>query len=530
MAFHLKNCTIVDGSGQAPFQGDILLSGERIAAIGATLPERADAEVIDCTGLTVTPGFIDCHSHNDWFALSDDHTRYFDPFVLQGITTFVGGNCGFSVVGHAENSPFEGQIGGGLFGRDARSSKLHRFASWFDEVDRCCPVNMACLAGHGTARIAVNGNKNAPLSPQARTAMLDELERALQEGACGLSLGLMYEPGLYAPYEELVDVARLCARYDRILAVHPRAESSVSMSYSDMSRSHLLLSLDELDRLVRETGVRLQHSHLIFVGRRTWKVEKQAVAILQKLKDDGFDVAFDMYPLDYGASIITVVLPDWYQAMTPRERGRIGTHLYLALMVRVASFLVGFGFSDIRIAYGGESQTDIIGRTVAEIARERGVSALRAYLDVCEKSDFKASVLMGAYQNDEIVRDLMNNEMSLFMTDAWVEPHGLQNGEIYGAFPLFIEKARAMGWPLERAIAKMTGLSAARFKLPERGLVREGWFADLNIIDMTKLKSRIDAQQPPLGFRYTFINGTIAARDGQRIAADHPSGRSVRVG
>lgn len=529
MAFHLKNCTIVDGSGQPPFPGDIMLSGERIAAVGSALPERADAQIIDCTGLTVTPGFIDCHSHNDWFALSEDHARYFDPFVLQGITTFVAGNCGFSVSGYAGDSAFKSRIGGGLFKLDAASRDLHRFGTWFDQVDKACPVNMACLAGHGSARIGVNGEKNAPLTAQSRAAMLCDLELALEEGACGISLGLMYEPGIYAPYDELVEVARLCAKYDRILAVHPRAESNVSMSYSNMTRSHLLLALDELDRLVRQTGVRLQHSHLIFAGRQTWKVEKQAVAILRKLKDDGFDVAFDMYPLDYGASIITVVLPDWYQAMAHQDRHRLGTRLRLALMVRISTLLVGFNFSDIRIAYGGEDQKDIIGKTIAEIAREHGTSPLRTYLDVCEASDFKASVLMGAYQNDEIVRNLMNNDLSLFMTDAWVEPQGKQNGSIYGAMPLFVEKAAGMGWPVERAIAKMTGLSASRFKLAERGLIREGYFADLNVMDLQNLKNRIATEQPPLGLQYTFINGTLAAHNGHRVASDHLTGRAVRV-
>jgi N-acyl-D-amino-acid deacylase len=237
-----------------------------------------------------------------------------------------------------------------------------------------------------------------------------------------------------------------------------------------------------------------------------------------------------MYPLDYGASIITVVLPDWYQAMAQQDRRSLGTRLRLALMVHISRRLVGFDFSDICIAYGGERQKDIIGKTVAEIARERGVPPLRAYLDVCEASDFKASVLMGAYQNDEIVRNLMNSDLSLFMTDAWVEPQGKQNGAIYGALPLFVEKAIAMGWPVERAIAKMTGLSASRFKLAECGLIREGYFADLNVIDLPHLKNRIETEQPPLGLTYTFINGTIAAQNGRRIAPDHPAGRAVRVG
>lgn len=528
MSLLFKRCTIIDGSGAPPFSGDILVGGDRIIQIGEAISSPEDAKTIDCEGLTVTPGFIDCHSHNDWFALSEEHPRYFDPFLLQGITTFVAGNCGYSVVGYRTGSPYQHQIGS-LFERDPASSRLNSFGPWFDAVDRHCPVNIACLAGHGTARIGVNGDKNMPLSPDRKAAMLEDLEQALAEGAGGISLGLMYEPGLYAPFDELLDVARLCARYDRILTVHPRAESNISMSYSSLTQSHLLLALDELDRLVRETGVRFQHSHLIFAGRKTWKVEKKAVAVLERLKADGFDVAFDMYPLDYGVSIITVVLPDWYQAMTIEERRQPLTQLRLAFMVHLTTRLLGFGFSDIRIAYGGDSQTEIVGKSVAEIARARGDSSLRTYLDICEKSDFKATVLMGAYQNDEIIRDLMSNEMSLFMTDAWVHRHGKQNGGIYGALPRFIELGRQIHQPVEQTIAKMTGRSAARFKLENRGLIREGYFADLNIIDFRALRTRIEQELPPLGIRYTYVNGNLVSRDGKRIRSNQVTGRALRV-
>ena len=528
MSLCFSNCSIIDGSGAPPFSGDILVSGERIAQVAGTLVPPSDAEIIDCSGLTVTPGFIDCHSHNDWFALSEEQSCYFDPFLLQGVTTFIAGNCGYSVVGFRENSPFQHEIGN-LFERDAASSRFSRFAPWFDAVDAHCPANIACLAGHGTARIGVNGDKNTPLSDDRRAAMLEDLEQALIDGAGGISLGLMYEPGLYAPFDELTDVARLCARYDRILTVHPRAESNISMSYSSLTRSHLLLALDELDRLVRETGVRFQHSHLIFAGRKTWTVEKKAVAVLEKLKADGFDVAFDMYPLDYGVSIITVVLPDWYQAMRREARHRPLTRLRLAAMVYATTHLLGFGFSDIKIAYGGESQKEVIGRSVAEVARSRGVSPLKAYLDICEKSDFKATVLMGAYQNDDIIRALMGNEMSLFMSDAWVHRHGKQNGGIYGALPRFIELGAQMGQPIEQTIAKMTGKSAARFKLQDRGLIKEGHFADLNIIDLAALKTRIDEELPPLGIRHTYVNGHLVACNGARIKSNQVTGHALRI-
>ncbi len=529
MSCFLKNCRIIDGSGTPPFSGGILIRGEKIERIIAEPPEGFTGDVIDCEGLTVTPGFIDCHSHNDWFALSPDRHRHFDPFLLQGVTTFVAGNCGFSVPGYAASTRFRDQIGGGLFTLDEDSAQTHQFEQWFRAADRHCPANMALLVGHGTARIAINGNKDNPLSPEGKAAMLEQIELALRQGACGVSLGLMYEPGLYAPKEELIEVARLCAKYGKVLTVHSRACSAISLSYKRMTRSHLLLALDELAEIVRATGVRLQVSHLIFVGRRSWKDVGAATAILRKLKEEGYDVGFDLYPLDYGASIITVVLPDWYQAMPPQQRRKWFHKVRLAAMVRATTFLLGFNFSDIMVAWAGPGQENLTGKTITEIARESGVPELDAYLDVCEKSNLNAKVLMGSYQNEDIVRTLMRNDQSLFMTDAWVEAEGKQNGSVYGAFPRFLSIARAMGMSLEQAVAKMTGLTARRFGLEGRGLIREGCYADLNLIDMGRLQDRIEQELPPVGIRYTFLNGTIVAKDGAMLPERPEAGRALPV-
>lgn len=525
----LKDCTIVDGSGQPPYTGCILISGKKIKHILSAMPVDFAGEVIDCTGKIVTPGFIDGHSHNDWFALSDDQNLYFDPFILQGITTFVSGNCGFSVSGYSAYCACKKDIGAGLFSIDRESEGFHTHVKWFDGVDRKCHVNMASLAGHGTARIGVNGVKNTPLSAENQARMLEDLETALLGGACGVSLGLQYEPGIYSPYEELVEVAKLCVKHDKVLAVHARAYSAVSPTYRSVTRSHMLLAMDEMDRLVRETGVRLQYSHLIFVGRRTWKDETAALKIIEGLRRDGYDVSFDMFPLNYGPSIITVILPEWYQAMSKADRKKKLTYLRLALTVHVATRLLGFNFSDILITYAGEGNDEYIGKTVDQIARERGISGLDAYLEVCEKSDFKATVLNGGYQNDELVGRLMRSEYAMFMTDAWVERHGKQNGAIYGAFPLFMEKARDQGWPIEKTIFRMTGFAAERFKLKNRGFIREDHYADLNVIDLASLKSRIDSDQPPLGFCYTFINGQLEARNGARLANAASAGMAIRV-
>lgn len=496
------NATVVDGSGADPFLGAVLVEGDRIVRVihqsniwqrdnaeiyQSEFPEwsvdqLSNAELIDARDKVLCPGFIDAHSHNDWFCLRDTKKPFFESFIKQGITSMVMGNCGFSASGFNGESPYLNDLGGELFALND-SEKHGDFTDWFAEVNQNVPLNVASLAGHGTARLSVAGMQAKELTPEQETEMLRILEDSLKAGAVGISLGLMYAPGLFAPESELQEVAELCARYDRILTVHPRAESAVSLNFAKQGRSHLLQALDELDVLTRKAGCRFEYSHLIFVGRKSWKDVDEALEILETLERDGFKVGFDMYPYDFGASVITVVLPTWYQGMSREARRKPWVRLALRAMIAVTVKLLGFGFEDIRLAYAGEKHPEYNGRLISEIAASEGRSSFDVYLSVCEDSDFKARVLMSSYQNDEIIDRLMHHPMSVFMTDAWVEEEGVQNESIYNAFPRFLRLAREKDMPLAAVIHKMTGLTAERFQLDKRGFVREGYFADLVLFD-----------------------------------------------
>ena len=216
----LKNAKIYDGTGAEPFTGDILLTDDKITEIAPSITTDAD-RVTDLRGLSVAPGFIDAHSHNDWFAIKEDSRPWFRPFIEQGITTFVTGNCGLSAVGFEDLNHLD-DMGGGIFNFNETKAQYGTVTAYMDAVDRHMPCNMAILAGHCTARAAAGGTENRPLTPEEEKTMLDILEKALKEGAAGVSLGLMYEPGLYAGTEELKKVAALCVKYDRPLTVHPR--------------------------------------------------------------------------------------------------------------------------------------------------------------------------------------------------------------------------------------------------------------------------------------------------------------------
>ena len=211
----LKNAKIYDGGTAAAFVGDVLIQGDRIVQVAPSIAADDNCEVTDLKGLSLAPGFIDAHSHNDWFALRKDSGKYFAPFIKQGITTFVSGNCGLSATGFADSTPHKDIIGGGLFFFKDGAAK-GQIKDYLDAANGNMPCNLAVLAGHCTARASASGSTSNKLTAEEEKEMLDTLELALQQGAAGISLGLMYDPGLYADTDELKKVAKLCEKYHSI--------------------------------------------------------------------------------------------------------------------------------------------------------------------------------------------------------------------------------------------------------------------------------------------------------------------------
>ena len=525
-----KSGLIYDGTGSAPFYGDILVENDKILKVAESIQPEDGWEVIDLTGLSVSSGFIDAHSHNDWFAIKKQPQKYFEPFIRQGITSFITGNCGLSAVGFDADTQHTDKVGGGLFSFQETTGAYPSVSEFFSAIDSNTPCNIAVLAGHCTARASVSGYENRALTVQERSQMLDIMEKALQEGACGLSLGLMYEPGIYADIEELKEVARLCEKYDRPMTVHPRACSAVSMTYPLLGRPHLLRALDELVEIARGTNMKLHYSHAIFVGRRSFRCKDELMKILHDLKAQGVDMGFDIYSELLGVSVITVVLPAWYQALTPAQKRHWFNKLKLRILIDATIVLLGFGWDDIQIAYIGPGYEQYEGRSVAQIAKEMGKSCLDAYLDLCEMSDFKGRVNMGPYSTPEIVSELSKDESCLYMTDAWVEDHGVQNPAIYDCFPKFLKFSLCgTGDTMPNTIRKMTGAVADRFSIKQRGYIKPGYFADLTVFDETRLRDGKPDQECAFGIEKVYING-ISVLDGTSLdteAIKH-SGRALR--
>jgi len=528
----LKNCKIYDGTGTEPFLGDVLLDGDRIADVGQSISCAAD-HVIDLAGKSVSPGFIDIHSHNDWFVVKKDPVPYFEPFIRQGITSYVTGNCGISAIGFDKDTPHMKTIGAGLFGyKDDCSGIYHDANAFFEAIDGKNPCNIAVLAGHCTSRASVTGVENRPLTPEEEQRMLNILEENLKQGAAGISLGLMYDPGIFGTQDELKKIADLCVKYDKPLTVHPRAESKVSMAYPQLlGRSHLLRAFDELAEIAKGTNLKLQYSHAIFVGRATIGDKPELMKMIDQLCAEGVRVQYDIYNELEGVSVLTVILPGWYKGLTPAQKKAPINRLKLAVQVFASTKLLGFGFKDMTVAYIGPGYEKYEGKTVHQLAKEYGKSDLDMYLQLCDESNFNGRINMGPYTTEEIIHDFERDPRCLYMTDAWVEPYGVQNSALYDCFPKFLrDSLLGIGDTLPQTVRRMTGASADRFMLKERGYLKKGYYADVTVFDEEALRSATPDQEKSFGIEKVFINGHLVLdEDKLDPVAASTSGMAMRV-
>lgn len=510
----LKNGTIYNGSADMPFKGNVAVQNGVIVKVTADEIIYKDAEIIDCENLCITPGFIDAHSHNDFFAGLDDNLKYFETFIKQGVTTMVTGNCGFSAAGYQQNTPHNDEIGGGLFSN--RGNNFSSFMVWGKTVDKKSPVNILSFVGHGTVRISLNSYDSSALNEKQLTEMVEIIERALDEGAAGVSLGLMYQPGQFAPREELETIARVVKKHNKILSYHSRAMSKVSTSYSPPigGRPHGLRALDEVLEIARKTGVKTQLSHLIFVGEKTWPYADESLKMLEDAVKEGIDIKFDTYAMDFGASIITIALPTWYLSMSDKDKKKASTRFKLSLIIGMTKKSLGFNFNDIMISNTKGMLPEVEGKRISEIAKELNMSELDAYLYLIDKTDAKADVLMFKYSNDEIIEKLRTHPLSLYMTDAWITDQGVQNFAVYYNFPKFILLAKRGNTPIEQAINKMTGATAVQYNLKDRGFIKEGYKADISIFNLDNLSYREQKEESPEGIEYVMINGRIVLNKG----------------
>ncbi|MBQ9942328.1 MAG: amidohydrolase family protein [Christensenellaceae bacterium] len=522
------NAEVFDGKCPDGFHGYVVVEGERIKEVGCGAPPEGFAgQLVDVGGKVLCPGFIDSHSHNDFYAGREDNEKYFAPMLEQGITTMVAGNCGFSATGFLPETPHHETLGG-LFPYNPDYKEWAPFENFAALVDAHCPVNMATLVGHGTIRKSIRG-----LGPGAYTkeeqALADSLLRtALEQGAAGVSFGLMYDPDMFVPKEELIHAAKIAKEMGRPITFHMRACSAISTSYDSLfGRAHNLRALDEAIEIAAKSGAKCHLSHIIFVGKSSWKTLDETLHIINRANAAGMDVSFDIYSSDFGASCINVILPGWYQGMSAEQKKKLLTRIRLNAMIFGAKKLLGVGFDDLEITYAGPDHSEYIGKRVSQIAKEKGKGGLATYLEIIDQTNAEASIHMYKYMNEHIIDTLSRHDRVMMMTDAWIKDEGTQNAAAYGSFPKFLRLSReGKAENLGRLICKMTSAAAERFALKERGVLKAGNYADLVVFDKDTVKENGCAA--PDGICHVMVSGSFAVQDGKRTAAS--SGKAICVG
>lgn len=535
----LSGGLVVDGTGGPAYRADVAISDGRIRAVGdlAALEAR---ETVDCSDRVVTPGFIDIHSHTDFLLPGADASSLVEPFLRQGMTTLVGGNCGFSPAPLTERNRNAIRESSRLIVDDEiepRWDSMGEFLSSLDEGG--VPLNVAELVGHGALRAAVMGSLD-PAVPDAE--QLDAMERlareALDAGCVGISTGLGYPPGIFAQHDELSRVAGWAAAAEKLFTSHVRAYSWVSPVFqSDPEiRPHNLEALIEVMRAARQGGARLQLSHLIFVGRRTWATCEQTLAAIERERADGLDVAFDAFPYTAGNTTASVLFPP---EMLPHLETILENPEQLegvrALGARVFE-QIGFYLEDVQIMRANAPRFDELdGLFVGEAAKRTGMDIWEFYARLVVESHRNARVLNHTYSGHEgeedALRAVLAHPLCSIETDTFVTSCGHQNPASYGTFPRVLSTYVDAGlFDFEEAVRKMTGAPAERLGWSDRGFVRKGCAADLVILDRAQLRDHASFASParfPTGIEKVFVNG-IPVIDGDRYDANASAGKVLR--
>jgi N-acyl-D-amino-acid deacylase len=545
----IKNAKIFDGTGAKPFAGHVRIEDDRIqAVIDANDPEsetfagNGAATVIDADGLALAPGFIDCHSHFDWVQPLPDHETFLYPMLEQGITTVVTGNCGFSP------APIPGASQSVL--REYSQMLLERplayqwedmggFLDYLEAMDGLM-FNHVQQVGHGTVQLAALGSFTSRPNAADLSEMKDMTHRALDQGASGLSLGLMYPPGLFSTREELAALVRVAADRGRLLTVHKRALSRYSGAYPIIpffSQPHNLRALEEVLSIGLETGVKVQISHFIFVGSRSWPTAEKALELIETAAGRGLEVMWDIYPHFCGNSYLAVFLPAWFIENLPDNLEKPSARRRLKFELALAKRLLGFDLSDIWImdaAYPeGEKYN---GRCLTEIAKAENADPVSTMLKIIRDSDSKALQLTYGYsgndENEKLIERLMAHPRCLYETDTILKSRGFANPGSYGAFPRILGHfARDKGvMPMEQAVHKMTGATARWMDIADRGEIRPGAYADLVLFDPDTIAdntTKEDTARRPTGIDKVFCNGTQVV-DGGEYVAGKKTGRVIR--
>ncbi|GIW80055.1 MAG: aminoacylase [Gemmatales bacterium] len=493
----IRGATIHDGSGKPGFRGDVALKGERIVGVGQ-FAVSGQPEIIDGTGLIVAPGFIDLHNHSD---MSAQRPRILRPaiaeleyrknlnFLMQGCTTIVTGNCGFG--------PYD-------------------VAEFFRQLDKNkIGTNVIHQIPHNDLRQHVMGNANRPPTDEEMARMLQLVEKNMKDGAWGLSTGLFYTPGSYADKDEIVALAKVVSRYGGFYASHMRNEGP-----------NLLPSIHETIEVGRRAKLPVHISHFKAFGPKAWGKAADAIALVRDARKKGLRVTVDQYPYTASStSLAADVIPQVYREGSHKDLiarfddPELGPKIRQAIQSALKDMDDG---KRIRIAQF-PANPKWQGKDLAQLAKEQGKNPVDIVLDIERRGGCQ---IVAFSMTEEDVRLIMKQPFVATASDGATKipdatvPHPRN----YGTFPrkigYYALQERVL--PVEQAIRSATGLPADILKLPQRGYLKPGYFADVVVFDPKTFRDTATFDKPhqyATGVRYLFVNGVATIKDGKYTGA-----------
>ena len=524
----IKNGRILDGTGSPYVKSDIAVKDDRITKIGRVVGDIT--KTIDAKGQIVSPGFIDPHSHTDHTVLAFPEA---ESFILQGITTCVVGNCGLTLAPTSEKTlpllrrylePF----------LRANYDYKWDWRTLFEYVERIekqeTSINLVPLVGQGTVRLAVKGFDSTPATKSEMREMRKLVEESLSDGAFGMSSGLVYPPGSYSSTEELVELASVLPKYGGIYTSHIRNEED-----------RLMESVDEAIKIGEANDIPVEISHFKAKGKPNWGKVNATLRELESARVRGIQVSCDVYPYLAGSTSIMASLPVWaleggVEKMLSRLkdkklRSQIAYEIDSGMMIG-SNGIKAAGWGGVFIA-GCPTNKKYEGKSLEQILKEKGRwgDPFEGFFDWMLEIQGNARV-NSFFMDEDDVRTVIKHPLASIGSDAGaISPQagGKPHPRNYGTFPRVLSKyvREEKLLPLEEGVRKMTSLPASVFGIQDRGVLREGFWADITIFDPDKIIDRATYEEPHQyteGISYVIVNGEIVVENGK-----HTGKRSGRV-
>lgn len=506
----IKNGTVVDGSGKASFLADIAVRDDVIVKIGELQDEKGEIE-IDASGKIVCPGFVDVNNHSDtyWQIFSNPDL---ESLIYQGITTIVGGTCGSSLSPLATPKTIESiqkWVDLKKINFDWLSTR-----EFFESLNKKnFALNFATLIGHETLRRGILENETRNLNPKELRFIEKMFKDSMQEGALGLSTGLVYTHARLATSEELIDLADIVRKYDGVYATHIRDEGN-----------DLIESVEEAINIGQKTKVKMHISHLKAVGEDNWSKMDRVLAILTKASQTGLNISFDVYPYTNTGSVLYTLLPSWVSEGGKKMLLHRLKDLIIRSKVAYEMKQSGFDYDKVEIASCPLDKT-LNCKKITEIAASQNKTVENAIIDLLVASEGRVITSMEVLSRENVKKAILH-PLSMIATNGvgYGMDHAKTGEKVhsrsFGTFTKvlndYVFKDNFM--TLEEMIRKMTSYPAETFGLGKRGKITKGYFADILVFDKDKIASPSNRENPyqySSGMEHILVNGKIIFKDGK---------------